>query len=216
MTWVNLPHKDYALPVPDLSPREDDPEQVARGRAWRRRSSYADYWELCVAGSWADVVAAYEASPDDVHDAYYYLDIHPAFWRFREPPLLSGLPQDHVSLLDHGYAFYHGAVEITPHKVNPATGCQDDDGGLNTRLEWWYEFGPRDLLPRSEDSGPVQATWHDYLLDGGAATYEQAVIDIALKVWTHYGNDRTVVDTSEWRNGDRAYRPEGDDEEADG
>jgi hypothetical protein len=210
---VNLPHKEYVLPVPDLSPREDDPEQIARSRTWRRRSSYENYWTLCVADSWAAVVAAYEASPDDVHAAYWYLDNHPVFWRFREPPFLSGQPRDHVSSLEHGYAFRRGLIEIAPHKVNPATERQEDDDMLNTRLEWWYEFGPHDLLPRDEAGVQVQATWHDYLLDGGAATYEQAVVDIAYKVWEHYGNDRVIVDTGQWREGDRAYRPQEDDEE---
>jgi len=211
---VNLEHKPYVLPVPDLSPRDDDPDQAVRGRRWRSRSSYGEYWELCVAGSWASVVAAYEAAPGDVHAAYYYLDEHPAFWRFRRPPLLSGLSLNHVSLLEHGYAFYHGAIEITPHKFSLATGRQEDDAELNTCLAWRYEFGPADLLPRDEGHGvTVQGHWHDWLLDGGAPTYELAVIDIALKVWTNYGSDRTIVDTDRWRNGDRAYRPQEDEEE---
>lgn len=211
-----LPHKDYVLPVPDLSPREDDPEQAARGRHWRRRSSHTEFWDLCVAGNWADVVAAYEANPDDVHAAYWYLDAHPVFWRFREPPLLAGLPLDHVSLLERGYAFQRGLIEIEPHRVNPATGCQEDEPGLNTKLEWWFEFGPYDLLPHDESGVPVQGTWHDWMLDGGAATYEEAVTDIARKVWVNYGNDRAIVDTDQWRAGDRAYRPQdsGDPEDA--
>jgi hypothetical protein len=210
---VNLPHKEYVLPAADLTPREDDLEQVARGRTWRGRSSDAEYWDLCVARPWAAQVEAYEASPDDTHAAFYYLDDHPAFWRFRDQPADAAVPANHVSLLEHGYAFWHGAIEITPHRVNPATGRQEEDPALNTRLEWWYEFGPADLLPRDEAGMPVQGHWHDYLLDGGTATYEQAVIDIALKVWTNYGNDRAIIDTDRWREGDRAYQPQEGEEE---
>jgi hypothetical protein len=205
---VSLPHKDYTLPVPDLSPRPDNQGRLARRAG---RGNDADYWNLCIAPRWAALAAAYEASPGDAYAAWHYLDSHPAFWEFGQQSaaevLLDRRPRNHVSLLEYEYAFQRGAVEIIPRKVNPATGYPDEQADLNTRLEWGYEFGPMNLLPRNDGSGPAHGDWrndgsgpahgdwhHDWPLDGTAATYEQAVIDVALKVWTHYGNDRVIVD----------------------
>lgn len=169
--------------------------------------SRQEYWTHNVQGSWTDMVAVYEADPDDVHAAYWYLDGHPVFWQFKReiPGHHEEYPLNHVSFLRHGNAWLYAHLEIIPHKVNPATGRTEDDKRLNTATEWWYEFGPADLLPRQTPHGMCQGSWHDYHLDGGAATYEQAVLDIARKVHAHYGNDRRVIDTDQWRNDDRPY-----------
>jgi hypothetical protein len=93
------------------------------------------------------------------------------------------VPREHVRNLDHGYGFSSGAIEIDPHLVNPDDGRVSEDPRLNTRLEFWYETGE---WTWSDPESHV----HAYRLDGGAPTYEQAVIDLARKVHRYYGNDR--------------------------
>lgn len=182
-----LPHKEIVLPEIPLDP----PTDTGRSATWWR-----EYWQDCIAGRWTETVAAYEANPEDVFAAWYYLDGHPAFWRFRKNRAWT--PPAHFGNLQYEGAMSSGWPEITPHKVNPATGEVEDDESLNTKLEWWYEFGPWELAP----DDPGDHCTHDYRQDGGAETYEEAIIDIAKKVWTNYGNDRRVVDSEKWRKGD--------------
>ena len=204
-----LPHKEIVLPEVDLSHDEGDPRWHEAGGhwsvpvgwdkggnvSWWRMTGlapgfWAGYWPL-IADSWTDTVRAYEAHPDDAFLAWHYLNEHPAFWRFGRE-VREELPWNHLGRIQRDGAMVEGWPEITPHKVCPETGCIEDDESLNTRLEWWYEFGPWALEGHSV---------HDYELDGGAATYEEAVIEIAKKVWSEYGNDRRVVDSEEWRKG---------------
>ena len=218
---MSLPHKDYVLPDVATGPDEGDPrwheahlpgkETGAMGSTPLRNEQgeiyayqwnglepgfWRGFWRDVIADEWARIVAEYEAEPDDAFAAWHYLDHHPVFWRFTDRR--ENLPVNHVGRLEHEYAMTRGWPEITPHKVNPETGHIEDDKKLNTRLEWWYEFGP---WPLGVEGDEHRCAWHDHKLDGGAATYEQAVTEMALKVWTHYGNDRQVVDSEEWRKG---------------
>jgi len=106
---------------------------------------------------------------------------------------------NHVSALTHDGALIRGWPEIIPHRVCPETGRHEDDAARNTRTEWWYEFGPEKLLPGEDGEG--DCPWHDYALDGGGATYEDAVIALARAIYDKYGNDRQVVDSPAWRSG---------------
>lgn len=222
-------HKDIVLPEVDLSHDDGDPRWheaggkftepvLDEGNATGRRrwtglnpGHYAGYWQLCVVENWQEAVAAYEANPQDVHAAYWYLDAHPAFWGFKRWSAgHEDYPDNHVSFLEHESAWLRAMIEISPHKVCPETGKIEDDPARNTKIEWWYEFGPYDLLPRDEHGSSIQSHWHDYLLDGGADTYEEAVLEIAAKVHKFYGNDRQIIDTPEWRNGTHRYEMDED------
>lgn len=218
---MSLEHKDYVLPEVNLSHDEGDPRWHAAQASglplgalgstplYREDGTihayqfnglepdfWKGYWQACIADEWARIVAEYEASPGDVYCAWTYLDHHPVFWRFTKERR-SDYPADHVGRLEHEYAMTRGWPEISPHKVNAETGCFEDDKP-NTKTQWWYEFGPWSLHP-DEHGGHVST--HDYKLDGGADTYEQAVVDLARKVWENYGNDRRIVDSEEWRKG---------------
>lgn len=220
-----LPHKDYVLPEilldPDegseswrkaqaASPPPDDekgtftpvysPDGEVHFYTWNglHPGFWHDYWRDCIADPWAEIVAGYEAVPEDVRDAWLYVDCHPVFWRFWKdrdyyPPL-------HIGNLKYEHSLAEGWPDITPHKVCPETNAIEDDDSLNTRLQWWYEFGPWSLYPGEHDRGPYAT--HDYHLDGGADTYDQAVLDIARKIHQNYGNDRQIVDSEKWRKGD--------------
>jgi hypothetical protein len=227
---MNVEHKEIVWPDVDLSHDEGDPawhEAQASGEAlgacgstplrnedgeiygyqWNglEPGHYAEYWQLCVKDEWEQLSAAYELAPDDVHHAYWYVDSHPAFWCFEKK--FTERPENHLSNLVHNGAWPR-SVDLAPHKVDPVTRRIEDEESRNILTEWWYEFGPWDLLPRvhGSDAEPRQSCYHDYLLDGGALTYDQAVLDIALKVHTHYGNDRRIVDSPEWVSGEYEYK----------
>lgn len=217
-----LPHKEIVLPEVDLSHDEGDPRWHAAvpdpqyrndkdfspvyredgSVKWYRWNGlapghYREYWQLCVVEAWENVVARFEANPDDAYNAYYYIDNHPAFWRFdvkRNPEY----PANHVSRLRHECTIRDGWPEITPHKVCPETNRVEDDDDRNTRLQWWWEFGPWSLFP---DEHGAHVPTHDYELDYGADTYELALIGLAKVIHREYGNDRRVVDSEEWRRG---------------
>lgn len=226
-----LPHKDIVLPGVDLSHDEGDTRwHEAGGKSsipayktdgtvlhytWTGLGPgfYAEYFQICVERSWARIVADYEADPDDVHAAYYYLGGHPVFWKFDLDRRHRDYPDRHVSHLIHGDAWQRGLIEVTPFKICPETGAVETDAARNTVVRWWYEFGPVDLLPGDYD---VHAVWHDWPLDGDAATFEQAVADIARKVHEHYGNDRRVVDSEGWRDGTHGQAAEEEAEDGTG
>lgn len=210
-----LPHKEIVLPEVDLSHDEGDPRWHDSGGQdstpeyredgtvkWYRWNGlapghYREYWQLCVVESWTETVDRFEADPDDAHSAWWYVDTHPVFWRFTRERS-DDYPASHVSRLEHEGTLRQGWPDIVPHKVCPETNCIEDDADRNTRTQWWYEFGPWSLHP---DEHGVHVPTHDYPLDGGADTYEEAIIEIAKKVHEHYGNDRRVVDSEKWRKG---------------
>lgn len=201
-----LEHKDIVLPEVSLSHDDGDPEYVAaggpstplvnsEGKVYAYRWNglgpgfWAGYWQANVIERWGEIVAAYEADPDDVYCAWQYIDQHPVFWMFSKRAGAEGVPANHVSRLQHDGAWARCWPEILPHKVNPVTARVDDDKTLNTATEWWYEFGKWDLFEGH--------AWHDYELDGGELTYEMAVRAIARKIHEHYGNDRRICDAPE-------------------
>lgn len=217
-------HKDYVLPEILLDPDEgseswhlaqaatpppDDesgtftpvpgPDGKVHRYTWNglQPGFWHDYWQDCIVDPWAKTVAGYEADPDDVQSAWLYLDYHPAFWHF-DKKTRDSYPPTHLGRLKYEHNILEGWPEIIPHKVCPETDAIEDDHSLNTRLQWWYEFGPWNLFPDEHGTYAI----HDYKLDGGADTYEQAILDVARKVWENYGNDRQVIDSEEWRKGD--------------
>ena len=206
-----MDHKEYILPQADLSHDEGDPrwhdaqasgeELGARGATpvyaedgtvrhyrWNGLAPghYRGYWQLCVEEEWDRLTRRYEENPDDVHAAYWYLDSHPVYWEF-SGTIHPDWPENHVSRLNHSDAWLRNMIEITPHKVNPDTEHTEDDSALNTAVRWWYETGPSDL------TGGCR--WHDTDLDGGAFTFELAVIEVARKIHDRYGNDRRTADS---------------------
>lgn len=171
-----LPHKEIVLPEVDLSFDDDPP------------GHYAEYWRLCFAESWVENVARFEKNPEDVHAAWWYIDGHPVFWQFNQPRP-DEYPENHISRLEGEGAMARGWPEIIPFR--------DEEG-----VAWGYEFGKRSLFREANHPGePFFDTYHDYLLDGHEKTYDLAVIAIAKKIHQHYGNDRRVVDSEEWRKG---------------
>jgi hypothetical protein len=148
------------------------------------RHLYRDLQQMR-AEEWRRRVLAFEANPD-FYNAWHYLHHHPLFWTF------GGLAEDGPYIHERYLHAEHGFPEclsICPVKVNPATGEISPDPSLNTRLEIWYELSFTTWGARYSDPRV-----HVYEADGGAATYEEAVIKAAKWVHKRYGNDRQEFD----------------------
>lgn len=205
---MSLLHKKITWP--DIATIPDDGDERYSGQEWepgdeldangdpkwyhyhRAPGTYAALW-LVRQEEWDDIARDYEQRPGDFYRAHQYIDSHPIFWTSRDFRS-DELPPNHVLRINDDTGIARGCY-IYPVLVNPATGHIDDDDTLNTATRIWYEFGPIDLLPTDHGGGGwICAAYHDYELDGGADTYENVIIEIALKIWTKYGNDRVICD----------------------
>ena len=97
----------------------------------------------------------------EAHDAYWWVMWHPKLQYERYTPPM---------------------IEIEPHMVNPKTNSVDDDPQKNTKLEYWIECGPY-----VKDHGSVVPS-HDWELDCGGDTIEEAFLALKRLVLQKYGN----------------------------
>lgn len=135
--------------------------------------------------AWRTTVLAFEANPNSTYNAFYYIAQHPMFWHFHQ--WRRDTPVVHETHLVHedGWA----RVSIHPVMVNPKDRRISEDVHLNTKLEWWFEYGPS----LWNDNAGEGINGHDHKCDGGASTYDKAIIKIARSIHKHYGNDRRRV-----------------------
>jgi hypothetical protein len=77
---------------------------------------------------------------------------------------------------------------VRPAKVNPETGSVSEDPTKNTKLEFWAEV----FIAGSWGADCTNV--HDYLCDTGGDTYEQAIVNVAKKIYERHGNDRAALD----------------------
>lgn len=104
----------------------------------------------------------------DFYTAWNWLYHHPSFFH-----------------LDIGNApGFMSNLEVMTAKVDPSTGRVEDDETRNTKVEIWLEAGPYTKEPGFEGEVPN----HDYRLDCGGDTYEQAIIKMANLVLEYYGD----------------------------
>lgn len=216
-----MKHKNWTLPEVDLSHDEGDlrwheaggedttpvyrEDGTIRHYTWNGLGPghYASYYKLCVHNAWRKTVKRYETSPGNVYHAWWYIDTHPVFWVFDKNVHGENYPWNHVSNLTHEGAFHNGWPVIIPHMVNPENNRISRDRKKNTKLAWWYEFGPVDLT-----GGCKSLDWE---LEGAADSYDAAVLVIARKIHRYYGNDRRLVDSGHeyWENRKVKDRPAG-------
>jgi hypothetical protein len=139
---------------------------------------------------WADTVHVFEANPRSFYNAWHYLNNHPVFWTFGEPRD-GEIPEVHERNLqhEHGMTFGNG-LEVTVHRVDPKTDSTSEDPARNTRTEVWYELS----LTHWPTHPHYPHHIHDYEGDGGAKTYEKAIVKAARRVHELYGNDRRILD----------------------
>jgi len=144
---------------------------------------------------WWKRVKAFEANPDSVYNAYWYVALHPMFYSFHpwKNHRKDGVPAVHERHLDHESGWKY--ARITPHMVNPKDRRISDDEHLNTKIEWWYEFGPT-LWDNDYGRG---CSGMDHKLMGGARTYDEAIVKVAKAIHRGYGNDRKQV-VKKWKD----------------
>lgn len=91
----------------------------------------------------------------DFYDAWWFLYNHPMFKN------------------EYGYSSFQSCIDIEVVKVNPITSSIDDNKELNTKVEIWLETGEYDKNYRC----------HDISLDTGGDTFEEAIINLANKIY---------------------------------
>lgn len=134
---------------------------------------------------WERRARAYEADPEDFHTAWHWLNNHPVFWYFGK--------ERHERNLCADRGVFEG-LEFVPVKVNPETLRIDDDSSKNTLVQIWVEVFMSSLR---QPGGGIRL--HDVECDTGGATYEEAVVKVAKRIYERYGNDRESLAAS-WRN----------------
>lgn len=176
-----LEHKRYVLPVLDCSP----PEGKVSWMTERDRREMYHILQKSRVEHWEATVRAYEAGPADWGAAWEYVDKHPIYWHLRDPE-----GPEHEGNLVHEYAANRYDVEMIVTRVRPKSRRIGDVPQHNTRLAVWCETGPRAWRATPEHP---PGTSHDYELDCGGDSFEEAYVNLASGIWRKYGNDRTLV-----------------------
>ncbi len=91
------------------------------------------------------------------------MEFHDSFWFLMDHPIFGN------NFLD--------CLDIEVHKVNPATNSIDSKPALNTKTEVWFECGPY-------EEGILT---HDFDLDCGGDTFEEAICRLAELVRKKHG-----------------------------
>lgn len=123
---------------------------------------------------WTTRAQMYERDPENLMNAWWWLQKHPIFWYF-------GKHQHEVSLcwelgVDEG-------LEFRPTLVDPETRRIEKPRSRNTHLEFWVEVFPASLRNR-------EIRLHDYECDTGGDTYEEAIVKVAKEIYERHGHDR--------------------------
>lgn len=192
-----MKHKDWDLPEipaslpPKPKPKKKPADNSLEGVFGPDTHLYEDLQRIREE-DWRKTVLAFEAN-QSVHNAYWYVASHPMFYYFTEGWNDGRAPRVHERHLEHDQGWE--GIRVTPHLVNPASRRISDDPSQNTKTEFWYEFGP--TLFRENGGRGIRG--HDHECDGGADTYDEAIIKIAKEIHKTYGNDRRKVVTK-WKD----------------
>lgn len=122
---------------------------------------------------------------NDFYDAFHFLKGH-EMCKCR--PYLKGEP------FPYDVNYFDDCLDIFVAKVNPETLREEDDKSLNTKTQVWLEFGGASV--DLDDNHKVQIS-HDWNLDCGADTFEEAIIQLANLVDKYYNDDGTCKEIKE-------------------
>lgn len=92
---------------------------------------------------------------------------------------------DHPSFMDDkGFTLFPQCLDWQFVMVNPLNQTIETDESLNTKVRCWLECGATWYDPDLEEWRPT----HDYKLDTGADTFEEALANLAKLVYKNYGS----------------------------
>lgn len=184
-----LPHKLVVFPDLDTQPRWIGPGE----RRFGGKDLHKRLWDYA-RRDWTDIAETYEANPYSFYNAWRYLNHHPMYWQLTGAPVVTGHDDDGnaVTSLNHAARLVHDngitGIDVFVVRVDER-GVRQADPALNTRTEVWLETGEVAWVTSPFGTQPGDR-YHNYKIDTSAATYEEAVIRLARKVWKAYGNDR--------------------------
>lgn len=134
----------------------------------------------------------------DFYEAWHYLEEHRIFQQEtkititeKDNKQFEKMFDEVISLKDLGLEemvgeqihytsrFNDECLDIEVVKVNPRTNAIDDNKELNTKVQIWLEAGAYRKECRT----------HDWELDCGADSFEEAIIELANLVQKRYGDD---------------------------
>jgi len=129
------------------------------------------------------------SGPDDLMERFYE-----AYWWLFEHPLFRYLGQQDTPASFN--STFPDCLEIQTQKVDPNTRRIEDDKSRNTHVEVWIEvstYGTQEDAGLSDDE--MLEEWfstgvpcHDYELDCGGNTFEEAIIELASLVKNRDGD----------------------------
>ena len=112
---------------------------------------------------------------NDAFDAWNFLQEHPIFKEEESSPL----------------SYFESCLSIEVVKVNPESEKREEDEEKNSVIRVWLECGPSiksSKLTEKEQGHPsVGRASHDYDLDCGAPSFEEALCELARLVAKKYG-----------------------------
>lgn len=127
----------------------------------------------------------------DAFEAFLFIYNHPrAIEEEPEHPILEHYEKYDKAAKEVRYRwFWNGQfihnLDILYVKVNPDTNSIDVDESLNTKVRVWLETGPAYW---NEYSKRYDENMHDYRLDCGGDTFEEALIKLAGLIKEYYGD----------------------------
>jgi hypothetical protein len=186
-------------------PRSGAGGQQRRFQPWSEEESRRDRVQLAADRSeyWAATVANYAADPDDMDAAWEYLQSHPIFWSWVLPLDLADVDPMELdeaqwarveaeSLLNRSSGMYQLIIDTSRWREPDATSPTSRDTAI--RLEHGPMLWPLDVHAEHRAGfWPGGTPSHDPDLDVAERTWEAAILALAVKVRTKYGDDRARV-----------------------
>lgn len=117
-------------------------------------------------------------------------EFHKAWWDLHQHGIFALCDARLKEYGDFPTSMFHRCLDVFVAKVHPRTLRVEQKARKNTKVQVWLEAGPW-WLPSKKDikagHAPEGMPSHDYRLDCGADTYEEAIIKLRNLVWKYYG-----------------------------
>lgn len=126
--------------------------------------------------------------------AQMFTNFYQAWWFLYNHPIFDDTPKRMTleeSTIPGTFSRFEDCVDVDIVKVNPGTDCIEKDDNLNTKTRVWLECGPwvhKDREAGKYDSKEFfpEGPSHDWNLNCGGDTYEEAIVKLANLVSQNY------------------------------